>query len=170
MTLTAAQDTEIALAVRSPRGILKIVYSGGTIRVCTGGNVTWDSQTWLKSGVKIKDIKTGKGGIQTARITIINEANLYSELAILGSLNFAEVTYWEYYGASPALADPVKRFYGEVVKVPSIGGVIVLDCATIGGITKRIPNLTLGSPDLNHMPYSGQRIFIGNEIYTVEIN
>ena len=170
MTLTAAQDAEIIKAVRSPRGLLKIVYSGGTIRVCTGGNVTWDSQSWLKSGVKIKDIKTGKGGIQTARISIINESNLYSEIAILGQFNFQEVTVWEYYGASPALADPVKRFYGEIVKIPSMGSEIVFDCATIGGVTKRIPNLTLGSPDLNHMPYSGQQIPIGNEIYIVEIN
>ena len=61
-------------------------------------------------------------------------------------------------------------FYGEIVKIPSMGSEIVFDCATIGGVTKRIPNLTLGSPDLNHMPYSGQQIPIGNEIYIVEIN
>lgn len=170
MTLTTAQDAELLKPVKSPRALLEIVYSGGTIRLATGGNITWDGNNWLKSGFQIKDIKTGKGGIQTARITIINESNLYSELAILGSFNFAEITYWEYYGANPTLSDPIKRFFGEVVKAPSMTHNIVFDCATIGGITKRIPNLTLGSPDLNHMPYSGQRIPIGNEIYTVSIN
>ena len=170
MTLTTAQDTEIAKVVRSPRTLVKIVYSAGTIRLSSGENVTWDSQSWLQSGVKVKNVKTGKGGIQTARVEIINEDNLYSEIAILGQFNFQEVTIWEYYGLNPALADPVKRFYGEIVKIPSMGGTIVFDCATIGGVTKRLPNLTLGSPDLNHMPYSGQTIAIGREIYTVEIN
>lgn len=169
MTLTAAQTAEIAKAVRSPRSLVQIVYSAGTIRLATGENVTWNSQSWLQSGVRVKNIKSGKGGIQTARVEIINEDNLYSEIAALGQFNFQEVTIWEYYGLNPALADPVKRFHGEIVKIPSMDGTIVMDCATIGGVTKRLPNLTLGSPALNHMPYSGQTIAIGNEIYTIEI-
>lgn len=170
MTITSAQQTEIAKKVRSPRGLVKIVHATGTIRICTGGDVTWDSQSWVKGGVEIKNVKTGKGGIQTVRITLINEDLIYSELAILGSFKLKEVWYWEYYGASPALEDPVLRFYGEIVKIPTMSNKIVFDCATKGSTTKRIPNLTLGSPDVNHMPRSGQKITIGNDIFTIEVN
>ena len=170
MTLTAAQQTEIDKKVRSPRGLLKIVHTDGTIRISKGGDVTWNSQNFLKSGFKADQIKTGKGGIQTGRFTIINENYIYSVLASAGKLNFATVEYWEYYGSSPALDDPIKKFYGEVTRIPSMGAYIVLDCTTTGGVTKRIPHLQLGNPDVNHMPYAGQTIPIGNTIYTVEIN
>ena len=170
MTISSAQLTEIAKAVRSPRGLIKIVHASGTIRICTGGDVTWDSQSWVKGGVSIKNVKTGKGGVQTARITMINEDQIYSILAIAGAFNLKEVWYWEYYGASPALADPVLRFYGEIVKIPTMGLKIVFDCATVGATTKKIPNLSLGSPDVNHMPRNGETITIGNEVYTIEIN
>lgn len=168
--ITAAQEIEIAKEVRAPRSLLKITHADGIIRLASGGNVTWDSQSWLKSGFKVTNVKTGKAGVQTARVTIINENNIYSELAILGKFNYKRVEYWEYYGANPATDDPVKRFAGEITKIPSMSNVIVFDCATTGALTKRIPFLTLGAPDVNHMPRSGQRIHIGNEIFTIEVN
>ncbi len=170
MTLTAAQQTEIAKPVRSPRGLVKIIHASGTIRIATGGNVTWDSQSWVKGGVEIKNVKTGKGGVQSVRITLINEDQIYSELAILGSFKYKEVFYWEYYGSSPALEDPILRFHGEIVKIPTMSNKIVFDCSTVGASTKRIPNLTLGSPHVNHMPRNGEKITIGNETFTIEIN
>jgi hypothetical protein len=168
--VTAAQQTELDKAVRSPRGLLKVVHATGTILICTGGNVTWNSMSFVKGGVSIKTVKTGKGGIQTARITLINEDYIYSILAISGDLALQEVTYWEYYGQSPALEDPILRFHGEIVKIPTMGQTVVLDCATIGSTTKKIPTVTLGSPEVNHMPRSGEQITIGNEVYTIEVN
>lgn len=167
--ITTAQQTELDKKIRSPRGLLKIVHASGTLLVSTGGAVTWNSMSFIKGGLSIKDIKTGKGGMQVARITLINEDFVYSILAIAGSFTLKEVSYWEYYGANPALEDPVLRFHGEIVKIPTMGRTIVFDCATIGSTTKKIPYLSLGSPDVNHMPRSGERITIGNEIYTIEV-
>jgi len=167
--ITTNQQLELDNAVKKPRALIKITHVDGVIRLATGGNVSWNSQSWIKGGIKITSLKTGKGGIQTTRVTIFNESRIYSILAIDRKLNFAVVEIWEYYGTSPALEDPIKKFSGEVVRIPEARSFLVLDCATKGGITKRIPNFTLGGEGVNHMPYSGQKIIIGDQIYTVEI-
>ena len=50
---TTAQQTQLDAMVRKPRALLKLNYNGGVFRMATGGDVTWDGQTWLKSGFEL---------------------------------------------------------------------------------------------------------------------
>lgn len=171
MTLTANQQTEISAAVRHQRYLLQIDIDGSTLRMASGGTVTWNSQTWSKTGLNVANLSNGKGGMETVRIEVQNQNNAFTAYAISNSFSFARVQLWEFYGTgNPALEDPVKKFDGEVVGIPSMEQKIVFDCATKGAVTKRIPSLTLTAPDVNHLPYSGQFFVIGTEVFTVEVN
>lgn len=172
MTLTTNQESQIALAVRHPRYLLQIDIDSQTLRYASGGTVTWDGETWARTGIIVKSLKNGKGGMEGMRLEVQDEADIMTQIAISNSFAFARVRLWEYYGTTTSVAtdDPIKKFDGEVVGVPFMAQTVVFDCATKGAVTKRIPNLTLTAPDVNHMPYSGQSFVIGNERYTIEIN
>lgn len=171
MTLTAAQEAELAAVVKHPRNLLQIDIDGETLRISSGETVTWNSQTWTKTGLRVVSMGNGKGGMETARFEVQNENNVMTAYAVSNSFAFARIQHWEYYGTgNPALEDPIKKFDGEVVGIPSMEQKIIFDCATQGAVTKRIPSLTLTAPDVNHLPYSGQSFVIGGEAYTIEVN
>ena len=168
--LTANQQAEISAPIRHQRFLLQIDIDSQTLRQSSGGTVTWNGHTWSKAGVTVNSLRNGKGGMETARIEVQNQNHVMTAYAINNSFAFARVQLWEYYGTgNPALEDPIKKFDGEVVGIPAMEGKIVFDCATKGAVSKRIPNLTLTAPDVNHMPYSGQAFVVGTEVYTIEV-
>ncbi len=173
MALSAGQLTAIAAEVRHPRLLVKVTISGNELRYASGGNITFNGQLYSKSGVHVDQVKTGKGGIQYARFHLPNENYGLSQLLFTGS-GFASIPVqaWTYYGqGNPSVDDVVNFFKGEVYKVPILNAQKgVLECATAGGKTKMVPDFNISSPDVNHLPYSGQTFIIGNDSYTVEIN
>ena len=172
MTISTAQQTEIALKVRHPRILVKIVLDETEIRVCSGGNITYNSEVYTKSGVFVDQVKVGKGGVKTCRVHIQNDDHVYTKLAIAGEgFENKPVQVWEFYGTgNPANDDVVKILDGEIYAIPEMGQKIVFDCALSGSMSRSIPDCTLGPPDINHMPYPGQTFIVGNESYTVELN
>tara|TARA_R100001143_G_scaffold61969_1_gene64045 strand:- start:11821 stop:12342 length:522 start_codon:yes stop_codon:yes gene_type:complete len=168
--LTAGQTTAITAPVRHPRLLVQITLAATTLRLSYAETVTFDGNTFSKSGVLVSDVKNGKGGIVTARLKIPNEENVYTQLTLSGAFDFAPVKIWQYYGTgNPSTDDVIVLLDGEIYAVPDMGPAIVFDCATTGAMTRMMPDLTLGAPDLNHMPFAGQQFRIGNEVYIVEI-
>ena len=167
--LTAAQQTEIAANVRKPRYLVEIKIGASTLRFSTGDDITWDTFDWVKSGVEVSDIRMGKGAIQYCKITLINEQEAYSDLVITTGFLFRSVRIWQVYGVAPyASDDPILKFTGEIVKIPTMGALIIFECTTKYGTTRKIPTITLGPPHIRHLPFPGQKFTIGNEIFTVE--
>lgn len=171
ITISAGQQSAISGKVRHQRYLVEIELDAQTLRLASGGTYTVGGNTFVKSGVMVDQVKTGKGAGKTARIAIPNEDNVYTLLALTDTgFNYKPVKVWEFYGnTSPAEDDLNLIFTGEVYAVPSIDRNIILDCATTKMKTKMVPDLTLGPPDVNHLPYTGQRVVVGNEVYTVEI-
>lgn len=168
--LSSAQATAIAANVRYPRLLVQITLDATTIRLSYGETVTFDGDSYSQAGVQISDVKNGKGGIVTARLKIPNEDNVYTQLALSGAFDFAPVKVWTYYGTgNPSTDDVIVLIDGEIYATPAMDQAIVFDCATTGAMTRMLPDVTLGAPDLNHMPFPGQQFRVGNEVYTVEI-
>jgi hypothetical protein len=168
--ISSGQSTAIAASVRHPRLLVQITLDSTTIRLSFGETVTFDGNTFSKSGVQIQEVKNGKGGIVTARLRIPNQDHVYTQLTLSGAFDFAPVKIWQYYGTgNPSTDDVVVILDGEIYSTPAMDQVIVFDCAPTGAMTKMIPDVALGAPDLNHMPFPGQQFRIGNEVYTVEI-
>jgi len=169
--LTAAQTAALTGEVRKPRQMVEITLGENVIHLSTGDNFTWNDDNYVHTGVSVSEVRTGKGGIQTCRIKIIDENNVYSDMLISLGFVYRAIKYWTVYGEAPYnLGDPVLQFVGEVVRVPSIGSVIVFDCATKNGTTRKVPAVTLGPPSVKHLPFPGQKAVIGNELYIVDIS
>lgn len=173
MTLSSGQQAAITAKIRHPRTLVKIGDLGETeVRICSGGNITYNSEVYTKAGVFIDQVKVGKGGVKTCRVHIQNDNHVYTKLAISGAgFSFKPIEVWQFYGTgNPANEDVVKIIDGEIFAIPEMGQKVVFDCATSGAMTRMIPDVTLGPPDLNFMPYAGQTFIFGNESWTVEIN
>jgi len=172
MNITVNQQAAISAPIRHQRFLVEIVLDNSTLRLASGGNFVFKGNTYAKSGITVDQVKTGKGAVKTARITIPNENSVYTLLALTDTgFPYKPVKVWEYYGTTnPADDDPLLIFEGEIYAVPEIDRTAVFDCATAKMKTKMIPDLTLGPPEVNHLPYSGQRIIIGNESYTIKVN
>lgn len=171
INITVGQQAAISAPIRHQRFFVEIVLDSSTLRLSSGGNYTFKGNSFIKSGVMVDQVKTGKGAMKTARVAIPNDNYVYSILALTGTgFSFKPVKIWEYYGTTnPADDDPVLIFEGEIYAVPSIDRNVVFDCATAKMKTKMVPDLTLGAPDVNHLPYTGQRVVVGNEVYTIEV-
>jgi len=169
--LTAAQITNLAADVRKPRQMVKIILGAQTLRLTTGKDTTWNGNSYVKSGLKVSSVTTGEGGIKSCRVSIINEQQTYSDLAITTGFVFREIKYWKVYGSEPfAVADPILEFTGEIVAIPEMGKIISFDCMTKNAVSRRVSDVVLGPPNIHHLPYNGQKITIGNEVYTVGIS
>lgn len=171
LTLTAAQQALITGDVRKPRQMVKIILGVNTLYLSTGDDFDWEGNTYVHSGLLVSDVKTGKGGIQSCRVSVIDDGHAYSGYVIDVGFVYKEVSYWKVYGEPPyAAADPILQFKGEIVKIPRIGSTVIFDCATKYGTTRKVPSVTLGPPNIHHLPFPGQQVVIGNELYIVEIS
>ena len=169
LTLTAAQLAEIAKKVKAPKQLIEIDLDGDFIRLATGDTITWDGKTFVKSGLKVSSVKTGKAGVQTCRIEIIDTDHIFKELILSTGFIFREVTYWKVYGEQPyAAGDPIKAFNGEIISVPKMKETVMFNCMTTNAAQRKAPIVLLGPPEVKHMPRPGQKILIGREMYTVE--
>lgn len=171
ITLTTEQQNALAAAEPKPRQFVEIVFGANTLRLASGKDITWNGNIYVKSGLSVSDVVTGKGGVQTCRIKLINELYTYSDYAINTGFAYREVKYWKVYGDGPyAVDDPILKFTGEIISIPQMGEEIVLNCATKNAATRMVPFMTLGPPSVKHMPYPGQRLAIGDEVFIVEVD
>jgi len=171
ISLTSAQQAALTGQVRRPRYLTEIIIGAQTLRLATGGNSSWLGNTYVKAGFSVSTIKTIEGGVQTCSISIINENEAYSELVITTGFVFRSIKIWKVYGSPPFDDDdPLPKFVGEIVSIPKMGPIITFNCATKYAATRKLPNITLGPPNIKHLPYPGQRIAIGSDLYIVDID
>jgi hypothetical protein len=168
--VTTAQQAELDAVVRRPRYLAQFTLGGTVFRIASARQVTFDGNTFSKTGLDVRNLKTGKGGIQTCRVMVQNENHVWTQILVSMAFTHRPMKVWKYYGDSdPSTDDAVVAFDGQILAVPSIGDHVVFDCVSTNGATKEIPNVTLGPPEVKHMPYPGQRLIFPNEIYTIEV-
>lgn len=170
MAVTPGQQAELDALVRRPRYFAQLTLGATVLRIAMAREVTFDGNVFAKTGLNVKNLSIGKGGVQTCRVLVQNENNIYTQLLV--ALPFAErpIKVWKYYGNTDPTVDDAKLIFdGQIINVPSIGDEVAFDCVSTNGVTRTIPNVTIGPPEVKHMPRNGQRLVFPSEIYTIEV-
>lgn len=167
--LTPDQQSAIAGHVLLPRQLIEIDMGGTYIRMSTGADVTVFGNNFQKGGLLVTNTRTGKAGVQSCRIQIMDADNILKGLSFSAGFTFRDVKYWKVYGNPPYDDDDLELiFKGEIIRIPSMGEVVSFDCMTKNTAQRKIPFALLGPPDIKNLPRPGQKLLIGNELFTVD--
>lgn len=170
-TLTATQQTRTTNPVGRPMFLVELGFST-TLRLSSAsGSVTWNSQSWTPSGIRVERITPfGEGG-QTASISLPDPAAVYFAIVRSEGVDDNVLKIWQLYGDpgdTYAVADAVQLFSGFMASVPKMAERINIANKTHSSRTQKIPRHTIGQPTANHLPEPGATInFYGVE-YTAE--
>ena len=166
-TLTAAQATEVAKTVGARPGYLVELGFASTLRLTSfESTVTWNSQSWVASGVRVSGITHGAGSAQQARITLPDTDGAYFAVVRADGLDDRTAKIWSVHGgpASYALTDPVQLFDGYMDGAPEMAERITISLTTQGNRTMFTPRNRIAPQLFNYLPAHGEKRRWGNVI------
>ena len=113
-TLSAPTTTAVGLDVVSPGYLVEINFAT-PLRLSTRGTLTWNSLTWTTWDFDVRGLAAdSSGSTQGGSLTLWNGDYTISALVLGEGVANRAVNVYQFYGESPALADPVHIFAGVV--------------------------------------------------------
>jgi hypothetical protein len=111
-TLVGSTSSGVAAAVTLPGYLIQIAYAT-TLRLSTRGTLTWNSQTWTAADARVSGLAVDSSRSSLAGELVLGNTDLtYGAQVLSEGVAGRAVIVWAFYGAAPALADPVKVFEG----------------------------------------------------------
>lgn len=165
-TLVGTTSSGVAAAVTTPGYFVEFGWSS-TGRYSTRGTLTWNSQTWTATDVRVSGLADDSSS--SALEGVLQFAN--ADLAI-GALVFAQgvagktVRVWSFYGDSnPGASDPVLVFDGIADSAQfRDGGPVVIRIMQQAASTLYIPRIYMTpAAGFNWLPADGQLIEFNGE-------
>lgn len=137
------------------------------LRVATWDtNISWDSQTWIASGVDVRGISASGGSLEFP----MGSDDPWLSLVQTQVPRGRSVTIYEYhtdFSVSPHASDAVQVFSGVMddaeIRYNRIR-VGLIESAT----NKSFPPTSIGPPTYNYLLAKGTRLFWGPDIVTVD--
>lgn len=165
-TMTGAMSTAVAADVRLPGYFVEIGFSTA-LRMSSRGVITWDSKTWTAYDVSVENFGVDAGGsVVTASVTIGNSAKTVSNDVMLYGVIDRTAKVWQFYGNTPALADPVLLFTGTVSAFNIASDVSVRLSLTTNASAVYCPRSYIDSGSgFNFLPASDQYIWFHAQKY-----
>jgi hypothetical protein len=155
--LDATYKAALADPITAPYYLVKLGFDTPS-RLSSRGQISWNSQTWLKAGLEVR---------LSAEPTIV----IYNEGTTIGATLLAQgtagrtVTIYQGYANDSAHPSPEAIFVGQM-GAATIGEYVEIRCKRFG--PKRTPRHYHVPPTFNHLPKSGTRIETPNGVVIIE--
>lgn len=163
--LTAATQAASEAVVTEPGYLIELLFSV-PVRISTRGLVSWNSQTWLPMACAVGGLALDGTPLQEGSLTFIDSDGAIAVLVLAEGVADRGARVWEFFGQTPATADPVLRFDG------------VLDTYAIDDSTAEVHlslkqaevlfaprNLINAANGFNFLPATGTKINWGGQDY-----
>ncbi|PUB82372.1 MAG: hypothetical protein DBP02_15070 [gamma proteobacterium symbiont of Ctena orbiculata] len=166
--LSATVSTAVAQDSTTPVYLVELGYAPA-IRLSTVGDVSWNGQNWIDSGVEVRSIRQTKGGGQTASLRLLNHDNAYGALVLGNGIRDIPVDIYQLYGSDPYAVDDAEHLFSGVISgVPSIDDYVTMTLVSDGVLTARTPRVQLSSFLGEDMPIPGTRILWNGDSLVLE--
>lgn len=163
-TLSAAMTAANANTITQPGWLLEI---GGTMRVCSRGDLTIMGALWVGADLSIQGLGAGGNLASGGRVTLGDADNAWITLMLSDELADATARVWYIDGDATADEDPDLRFEGvlDAVEADPERAIVTATLALPTSIPWPYYGPALG---MNQMIPEGTVMRIGADSYTVE--
>lgn len=167
-TLTGAMDSAVASTVTAPAYLVEILWTT-PLRVVTAGQLTaWNSRTWVPYAFTVSGVAQAKEDAKVS-IKIGNTGLEISALVLSEGAAGQRVKVWQFWGASPATADPVLVFSGLLDGADIADDTVILHAVSAGGIGLYAPRrLICAEQGFSVLPVPGTVINWGGKQFELK--
>lgn len=166
-TLVGTTSSGVGAAVTAPGYFIEITWASSTGRYSTRGTLTWNSQTWTATDVRVSGLATDAGSPSIGGALRFGNADLAIGTLILSDgVAGRAIRIWAFYGDSnPGASDPVLLFdgIGDGAALDDVGSATI-ELAQSGGVTLYVPRLYMTqAAGFNWLPADGQIVEFNGE-------
>lgn len=164
-TLSAELLAELALTVTRPGYLVQIDFPVA-VRLSTMGDVEWDSQTWVGSDIRVRNLSANMAGSGSATIEAGNADLAWSALILGYGVARRRIRIWAAYAG--AIDGAVLVFDGLGANGSITHKTATITTATPGEVRQSPRKFINAAAGFQHLQPAGTRIPFNGEIFVLD--
>lgn len=166
-TVSVDSAAEIVKAITQPGFFVRLAFAAGTVRLCSFGTTTWNSESWTGQNFQVSGMR---GDGKAAMVSIWDADASFRTLALTdGGIRNRSVEIWQAQRPALAAGDPNMIFYGVGDSVQISKGRVNIACARLNSSVLLAPRQRISpATGFNFLAAPGRVIQWGDVVITLQ--